>query len=220
MYRLDVISKHKWASLTVVTALVAGSAVATGMATLGQHTKQTLKADSPGATISNLGSSIVTVTAAMQPGIQHVEQSLGLTVGTIVNLGARDNVSFYQLKNTGGPDCFAIARRTTTLGQVRCSTDFPSPTRPVLDFTGFKQLQPGDPKSARIVDSAGFATDGVADIAFSTANGDLVDETPVANNFYDVTAPPDEYVTGIVAQDADGNTIWTEAYPDAAIRGG
>jgi hypothetical protein len=134
-------------------------------------------------------------------------------------LSTRQGRSYYRIDNATGPACYGVGPAIPAsyrLGQVQCAANFPSAERPLLDFTVIQQTT-DDVSSARVVRSEGIAADGVADIAFVTANGEIVDVTPVKGNAYSADSLPAGHVTALIARDATGATLWTQPFAAAAI---
>jgi hypothetical protein len=135
-----------------------------------------------------------------------------LQLGSVSLLKAGSKVDFYGIANAGGPSCFSVGpkvRVDSVIGPMACPQGFPSATAPVLDFTSMHG-KPGSP-DARVWQSVGFAASGVANIAFQTPDGSLIDLTPVVDDMFEVTTVPTVEVTKIVALDASGQVVWGHA---------
>jgi hypothetical protein len=101
----------------------------------------------------------------------------------------------YRIENSAGPACYAVGdahpvaagrqQPAARLGQILCVPDFPSASRPILDFTVIHggSSAAGD----RVWRSEGIAADGVRSIAFQTPDGRTLGATPVIGNIYSVT---------------------------------
>ncbi len=92
------------------------------------------------------------------------------------------------------------------LGQILCVPDFPSASRPLLDFTVIHGGR-SDVTQDRVWRSEGIAADGVHEVAFRTPDGRTVGATPVVQNIYSVASVPSERVTDLIAKDAKGSVI-------------
>ena len=119
-------------------------------------------------------------------------------------LTERDGIKFYAARRANGYFCFAIdfgARRA-----VGCnfSPRFPSPERPIVDFSGFS-------KGARIV---GFAADGVSRVALVDAAGTQIASAPVIDNVY-AASNTEPGAVGVEAVDARGNVVYARAFHQA-----
>jgi len=162
------------------------------------------------ATISNDGGAPIRPLPSDVATLKGFEQS-GKSLGHISLLATRGERRYFSVANKDGTNCYAVGPAQATeyvLGQVMCADGFPSASQPIMDFTVFVQPQ-SDPTSARIARSEGFAADGVADIAFAASDGKIVAVIPVVNNVYHAVAPTDQYVTRMVAQDANGAEVWS-----------
>lgn len=148
----------------------------------------------------------VTVDAASQTALARFQES-GYNLGAVSLLSTSGQRSYYRIADSSGPTCYGVGYASTNndLGQIECSPDFPSPERPVLDFTVMHGNQ--------VWRSEGFASDDVATVSFIDGSGQLIDVTPVVHNVYYVTAPPSEFVKTIVARDSSGTVLWSESLP-------
>ena len=119
-------------------------------------------------------------------------------------LTERDGVRFYAARRKNGAFCFAVdldGRKA-----VGCSGNpaFPSPQRPIVDFSRFS-------KGARVV---GFAADGVSAVALVDAAGATIATAPVVDNVYAVTnATPG--AVGVQALDSQGAVVYRRSYHEA-----
>jgi hypothetical protein len=119
-------------------------------------------------------------------------------------LTERDGVRFYAARRKDGAFCFAVdvdGRKA-----VGCSVTpaFPSPQRPIVDFSRFS-------KGARIV---GFAADGVSTIALVDASGATIATAPVIDNVYAATNTTPGAV-GVEALDSQGAVVYTRSFHEA-----
>jgi hypothetical protein len=119
-------------------------------------------------------------------------------------LTERDGVKFYAARRANGVFCFGIdldGRKA-----VGCNTTpaFPSPQRPIVDFSRFS-------KGSRI---AGFAADGVSAVALVDASGATIASAPVIDNVYAATnALPG--AVGVEALDARGDVVYARSFHEA-----
>jgi hypothetical protein len=127
---------------------------------------------------------------------------------TMQLLDRRDGVSFYGARRNDGTFCFAV---DSGAGQgvgcdngTRSGVAFPSPQRPILDFSRFSG-------GARLV---GFAADGVASVALTDASGTTIASAPVIANVYADVNPP-AGAAGVVALDANGSVVYRRSFSQA-----
>jgi hypothetical protein len=145
--------------------------------------------------------------AQLQAGSGQIAGTPKLSLGTVSTIAAHDGRAYYRVANSLGPDCYAVGYVTGSadhIGQVLCSAEFPSATRPVLDFTVMQQ-------GGSVWREEGIAADGVSTIAFEDPSGNLVDRTPVVNNTYFVAPLPDGPVNSLVGLDSTGNIVWSRS---------
>lgn len=193
----------------VLVVLVAGiAALVLGVANGGATHKRVVRTSA----------AAVRVVSAPAPGSVALTDSdkqqlarLGQTVTDVAALGTRGGRAYYRIKNTSGPDCYAVGPAAMNtdyrLGQIECAPDFPSAARPILDFTVVMGgLRPDQP--AHVFRSEGIAADGVADVGVLTPDGQLVDVHPVVNNIYSIVTPTSRDVSELVARDANGTVIY------------
>lgn len=147
--------------------------------------------------IGNEGTAVPT--SSVLPGQSQLDQALQeMQVGdTMQDLGSVNGVRIYAARNAGGHICLAIDHVAETYEKgVLCDLNepgFPSADEEALSFPG--QLQ-------------GIAADGVATVAFTDANGTVLDSTPVENNlFASSTRLGIGVATYIEALDANGTVL-------------
>ena len=147
--------------------------------------------------IANEGTTVPT--SSVLPGQSQLDQALQeMQVGaTMQELGTVNGVAIYAARNAGGHICLAIDHVAQTYEKgVLCDLNdpgFPSANDQVLSFPG--QLQ-------------GVAADGVATVAFTDADGKVLDSAPVTNNlFASGTRLGIGVATYIEALDASGNVL-------------
>jgi hypothetical protein len=119
-------------------------------------------------------------------------------------LTERDGVRFYAARRANGVFCFAIdldGRKA-----VGCNTTpaFPSPQRPIVDFSRFS-------KGSRIV---GFAADGVSAVGLVDASGATIATAPVIDNVYAATNRQPGAV-GVEALDGRGEVVYARSFHEA-----
>jgi hypothetical protein len=147
--------------------------------------------------ISNEGTSVPT--SSVLPDQTQLDQALqDMQVGgTMQELGTVNGVRIYAARNAGGHVCLAIDHVAETYEKgVLCDLNepgFPSADEQALSFPG--QLQ-------------GIAADGVATVAFTDADGTILDSTPVTDNlFASNTRLGIGAATYIEALDANGTVL-------------
>jgi hypothetical protein len=127
---------------------------------------------------------------------------------TLQLLDRRDGISFYAARRPDGILCFAV---DSDAGKgVGCDLGspggaiFPSPERPIIDFSRFSN-------GARL---AGFAADGVATVALVDAAGATLASAPVVDNVYADASPPAGAV-GVEARDTHGSVVYRRNFGQA-----
>ena len=147
--------------------------------------------------ISNEGTSVPT--SSVLSGQSQLDQALQeMQVGeTMQSLGVVNGVAIYAARNASGHICLAIDHVAQTFEKgVLCDLNdpgFPSADEQALSFPG--QLQ-------------GIAADGVATVAFTDADGNVLDSTPVVDNLFASSVRLGIGVaTYIEALDAKGNVL-------------
>ena len=120
---------------------------------------------------------------------------------TLQLLGQRDGISFYAARKADGSFCFAVdSGRGKGVG-CDLSLRFPSPARPIIDFSRFSG-------GVRL---AGFAADGVSRVALVDPAGATIVSAPVIGNIY--AAPnPGSGAVGVEALDAEGNVVYARSF--------
>ena len=116
-------------------------------------------------------------------------------------LAERDGVGFYAARRADGAFCFAVEIDGRKAVGCNLSPAFPSPQRPIVDFSRFSN-------GARIV---GFAADGVRAVALVDASGATIATAPVIGNVYAASnATPG--AVGVAALDAQGAVVYTRRF--------
>lgn len=128
-------------------------------------------------------------------------------------IATRDGISFYAARRADGYLCFAVDASPATSDHkgVGCdlgnpslpgNPDFPSPARPIFDFSRFGGHL------------AGFAADGVATVDLLDGGGDVIDSAPVTDNVYADANPP-AGGAAIEALDAHGSVVYRRSFDQA-----
>jgi hypothetical protein len=134
--------------------------------------------------------------------------------GQLFLLKAENGRNYYRIVNTSRGTCYGSgpAGVPAQLGIETCafSPQFPSRGRPVLDFSLVEPQPSGD--TTRIVRTEGMAADGVENVAWFDANGDIVARAPVVGNVYSLVRPPATAVAGYEAFDASGAVVYRFSY--------
>lgn len=129
--------------------------------------------------------------------------------GSLREIAVRHGRAYFVADRQEGGLCTSIADvdAKDLLGGILCSPDFPSPSLPILDWSGF--ASPADPRP-RITRLEGFAADGVASVGVLTVGGELAALTPVQDNVYLRTdSLPSEPILGLVAIDDNGRRLYS-----------
>jgi hypothetical protein len=119
-------------------------------------------------------------------------------------LAVRGRKSFLQFARDGNGDCFGIKKGKSQRFSFTCWDSFPSPEHPLLDDSTFGANR-GEP--IHVLDTQGFAADGVASVALEDAAGTVLALTPVMGNVYNLEAVPPSAVR-LVALGADGKPVF------------
>lgn len=126
---------------------------------------------------------------------------------TLRLLATRDGISFYAARRPDGHYCFAVdSARRKGLGCDMGSPAgafFPSPQRPIFDFSRFSHGE-------RLV---GFAADGVASVSLIDASGAVIASAPVIDNVYANASPPPG-AAGVEALDAHGKVVYRRGFDE------
>jgi hypothetical protein len=181
-----------------VVAIVAGVMIATGS---GQRPAPSLPLDR----LSAAGAPIAIELPMDRRALVRMERT-DSSIRIIAQHGQR---SFYRV--AGQSDCYAVGPTVPTeyrLGQIGCAANFPSPARPVLDFSIFA----GPRSELRMTRGEGFAADGIASVALEDAAGAVLAESQVDKNTYAFADPPKAAVARLVALDRDGHPVFTRPY--------
>jgi hypothetical protein len=156
---------------------------------------------------STQGQPVATADTALSQisGLNDAMQELGFP-STLRRLDERDGIGFYAARRADGSFCFAIERGggEAGVGCVVGGPSFPSPERPILDFSRFSG-------GARLV---GFAADGVAQVSLLDDSGGIIASAPVVNNVYANADPPTGGV-GVKAVDRRGTVVYRRSFDQA-----
>lgn len=119
-------------------------------------------------------------------------------------LTERAGIRFYAARRANGEFCFAIESDGRRAVGCNLGRAFPSPERPIVDFSRFSN-------GARIV---GFAADGVSIVALVDSSGATIATAPVIDNVYAAsnTVPG---AVGVQALDARGNVVYARSFDEA-----
>jgi hypothetical protein len=118
----------------------------------------------------------------------------------------RDGIGFYAARRADGSFCSAIERRAgeAGVGCVLGGLSFPSPERPILDFSRFSG-------GAHLV---GFAADGVANVSLLDDSGGVIASSPVVNNAHADAERPAGAVA-VEAVDSQGTVVYRRRFAQA-----
>ena len=119
-------------------------------------------------------------------------------------LTERDGVRFYAARRADGTFCFAVELDGRKAVGCSVTPAFPSPARPIVDFSRFS-------KGERIV---GFAADGVSSIALIDASGATIATAPVIENVY-AASNAEPGAVGVKALDAQGAVVYARLFHEA-----
>jgi hypothetical protein len=190
--------------MVILGAVASGLAIAVLLAVLrgGSATGST-----PGgklAQISNDGEPV-----APGPNQQKELQIVGAINARL--LAKRDGRTFYRLARRDGSLCYSVnaTSEEDRIGGAMCpqtATAFPSPARPILDFSLFETTSHmrGD---VHVVDSQGIAADGVASVALLDENGLRIARAAASKNVYALDVPQGLVATTVAAYDDEGTEV-------------
>jgi hypothetical protein len=150
-----------------------------------------------------------------------VADRLGLQPGSTMRLAQRSGLVFHTVRGEDQRQCFGINSgpgAKSELTTLMClSADgaaaFPSPSRPVLDFS---PVMGRDGSTYMYLPTLmGFAADGVAEVGLVDLEGRM-HTTPVEANVYFTENLANVPAQAVVALDADGELIWRRDVPKFA----
>jgi hypothetical protein len=147
-------------------------------------------------------------------GLDQAMAELGFP-STLRLIATRDGISFYAARRADGHVCFAVdaAPGSPVHKAVGCDLGnpslpgnpaFPSPERPILDFSRFSN-------GARV---AGFAADGISTVNLLDAAGNVIASAPVSDNVYADASPP-RGGAAVEALDSHGAVIYERGFDQA-----
>jgi hypothetical protein len=142
----------------------------------------------------------------------------------IKHLATRGGVAFYVAYTSDERLCILFGRPSseregTRLAMFGClgregSESFPSPKRPILDFSSFFS-RPFTNHAPYLTQLRGLAADGVASVRAVDLEGNVLVEAPVIENVYVAERQDPEdiraWTAAIVAVDVDGKTVFRES---------
>jgi hypothetical protein len=146
-------------------------------------------------------------------GLKEAMSELGFP-STLQLIASRDGISFYAARRADGHVCVAIdlAPGAADHKAVACDLGnpslpgtpaFPSPERPILDFSRFSN-------GARL---AGFAADGISTVNLLDTAGNVIASAPVSDNVYADANPP-AGGAAVEALDSDGTVIYKRSFDE------
>jgi hypothetical protein len=147
-------------------------------------------------------------------GLDEAIAELGFPA-TLHLIASRDGVTFYAARRADGHVCVAIDTAPGAAGHKAVACDlgnpslagepaFPSPERPILDFSRFSS-------GSRL---AGFAADGVTTVDLLDHAGNVIASAPVSDNVYADANPPASG-TAVEAVDSHGEVVYQRAFDEA-----
>jgi hypothetical protein len=147
-------------------------------------------------------------------GLNQAMGELGFP-STLQLIATRGGISFYAARRADGRVCVAIDLAPGSVDRKAVGCDlgnpslpgtpaFPSPERPILDFSRFSN-------GARF---AGFAADGIATVRLLDAAGNVIASARVSDNAYAEADPP-AGGAAVEALDGQGNVVYTRSFDEA-----
>jgi len=147
-------------------------------------------------------------------GLEQAMTDLGFP-STLQLIATRDGIAFYAARRADGHFCFAVDAEPGAADHKGVGCDlgnpslpgepaFPSPARPIIDFSQFS--------GGRHL--AGFAADAVASVDLLDAAGNVIASAPVSDNVYAVAAPP-AGGAAVQALDAQGTVVYERTFGEA-----
>jgi hypothetical protein len=130
-------------------------------------------------------------------------------------IATRDGIRFYAARRADGHVCVAVDAAPGSPAQKAVGCDlgnpslpgnaaFPSPDRPILDFSRFSH-------GTRL---AGFAADGIRTVNLLDAAGEVIASAAVTDNVYADAEPP-AGGAAVEALDGDGTLIYKRSFDEA-----
>jgi hypothetical protein len=147
-------------------------------------------------------------------GLEQAMTDLGFP-STLQLIATRDGIAFYAARRADGHFCFAVDAEPGAADHKGVGCDlgnpslpgepaFPSPARPIIDFSQFSSGQ----------HLVGFAADGVASVDLLDAAGSVIASAPVSDNVYAVATPPPGGAA-VEALDARGTVVYERTFGEA-----
>lgn len=190
--------------MIILATIAVGLAVAASVALLRG---ETATGSTPGgklAEISNRGQAVV-------PGPNQQRELHIVGAVDASRLARRDSRSFYRLARRDGSVCYSINTTDVEdhIGGAMCpttATAFPSPARPILDFSLFEATSHVRGQ-LHVVNGQGIAADGVASVGLLDENGRLIVRAPATDNVYALDVPQGQVATTVAAYADDGTEV-------------
>jgi hypothetical protein len=146
-------------------------------------------------------------------GLNEAMAELGFP-SALQQIASRDGINFYAARRADGHVCVALdaAPGSPDHKAVACdlgnpslpgSPAFPSPERPILDFSRFSN-------GARL---AGFAADGISTVNLLDAAGTVIASATVSDNVYADATPPAGGVA-VEALASDGTVVYKRSFEE------
>jgi len=145
---------------------------------------------------------------------------LGRPDGNVMLLATRGNRAYYRIDAVDRPTCYGVGSSAElgVLGQVRCGTDFPSETTPVLAFNVFHgRTTATGSADVTIYRSEGIAADGVGVVSFVNASGERIVSASVSNNVFSFSGIPST-PRALIALDDHGHILYRQGVAATVIR--
>lgn len=128
-------------------------------------------------------------------------------------LAVRDGRAFYRLQTQEGR-CYGVgaAAAVGEPGGEACpsGTPFPSPFRPILDFSVYQGSVGTARSDLDVVRVEGFAADGIATVGILNRAGQVALRVPVSDNVYVLSHVPPGLTGMVVGLDSDGKPLGHE----------
>jgi hypothetical protein len=151
---------------------------------------------------------------SLDSGLEQAMTDLGFP-STLQLIATRDGISFYAARRADGYFCFAVDADPGAADHKGVGCDlgnpslpgnpgFPSPARPIIDFSRFSNGE----------HVAGFAADGVASVDLLDAAGNVIASAPVSDNVYAIAGPP-AGGAAVEALDAQGTVVYERSFDQA-----
>jgi hypothetical protein len=147
-------------------------------------------------------------------GLNRAMAELGFPA-TLQLIATREGISFYAARRADGHVCVAIDTAPAAADHKAVGCDlgnpsypgnpaFPSPERPIIDFSRFSDAAP----------LAGFAADGISTVNLLDQAGNVIASAPVSDNVYADANPP-AGGAAVEALDSHDDVIYERAFDEA-----